>query len=247
MAGRLCLLLLAAELLLNSCAPDLQPASTLITHELVRDEMGDFDGVWRAPPTRKYMRMKRGSMYFSPLDTSLIRSKYPQEAAHLQTQMHDQIVSYIGKALEENNEKFKTHWRLADTPEDATLIIEMKIVKLEPTKGIVNLLGFVGSFFSPVPGTSTVLSQFTKGSIGIEGRVIDAATRRSLFEFKDTNKDETLLFSFNDYGQFGHSEENMEAWAENLAELIRRGAQTTRPEKRTRFSRFQSKIRRAVH
>lgn len=247
MAGRLCLLLLAAGLLLDSCTPDLQPASSLITHKLVRDEQGDFDGVWRAPPTEKYLHIKRGSMYFPPLDTSLVREKYPQEAVLLQTKMHDHIVSYIGKALQENNKKLKTKWKLADYPDGATLIVEMKIVKLEPTKGIVNLLGFVGSFFSPVPGTTTVLSQFTKGSIGIEGRVTDATTRKPLFEFKDTNKDDTLLFSFNDYGKFGHSEENMELWAENLAELIRRGAQTSRPEKQSSISRLKSKIRRAVH
>ncbi len=176
-------------------------------------------------------------MYFPPLDTSFIQKKYPQEAALLQTKMHDEIVRYVGEALLEKNKQFGTHWKLADSRRGATFIVEMKIVKLEPTKGGINLLGFIGSFFSPVPGTSTVLSQFTKGSIGIEGRILDAATCRSLFEFKDTNKDETILFSFNDYGKFGHSEENMEKWVKELAKLIRRGTQTQQPEHNNRSPR----------
>lgn len=191
--------------------------------------------------------MKKATMYFPPLDTSFVRQKYPQEAELLQTKMHDNIVRYVGRALQENNRKLKTKWSLADSPDGATMIVEMKIVKLEPTKGMVNLLGFIGSFFSPVPGTCTVLSQFTKGSIGIEGRIYDANTRKPLFEFKDTNKDETLLFSFNDYGKFGHSEENMELWAEKLADLIRRGAQTSRPVKGASFPRLKSKLRQAVY
>lgn len=216
----LCVILCAA-----SCAPDLKPTSSLISHDLVHDRKKEFDGIWVIPPTPHYHNMHHGRLYFSPLDTSLIKDKYPEEAALLQTQMHDLIVRKVGEALVENNKKKHVDWHLADSPGKATLIVEMQIVKLEPTKGGVNLLGFIGSFFSPVPGTTTVLSQFTKGSIGIEGRIYDPVRHRSIFEFKDTNKDKTLLFSFNDYGRFGHSEENMEKWADALAELIRKSAQ----------------------
>lgn len=218
-----------AILFLASCAPDLKPASSLISHELVYERNGDFDGVWSIPPTKRYNRMHSGTLYFPPLDTSLIHDKYPQEAALLQTKMHDLIVNNVGKALAENNKKQNAHWRLARSRSEATLIVELKIVKLVPTKGGVNLLGFIGSFFSPVPGTTTVLSQFTKGSIGIEGRIYDPARRCSIFEFKDTNKDETILFSFNDYGRFGHSEENMAKWAGKIADLIRSSAQVHPP------------------
>lgn len=224
-----CCSLVLALFCVAACTPDLKPASSLISHELTCEKKGDFDGVWAIPPTKRYERMHSGTLYFPPLNTSLIQDKYPQEAKLLQTEMHDLIVRDVGRALAENNKKLHSDWRLAPSRSEATLIVEMQIVKLVPTKGGVNLLGFIGSFFSPVPGTATVLSQFTKGSIGIEGRIYDPVRRQSIFEFKDTNKDETILFSFNDYGRFGHSEENLAKWARKIAKLIRRSAQVPTP------------------
>ncbi len=206
--------------LLTSCAVDLKPTGHLITHTLVHEPGAKTDGQWRTSKTGMYKNLKKGALYFSPLDTSLIDKEYPEEAVQLRHQMHGHIVKYIGQAITDTNRELNLQWRLTDSPADATIRIDMQIVKLKPTKTAANILSFIGSLISPIPGTSTVISSFTKGSIGIEGCIADGKTGEHLYEFKDTNRDRTFLFSFNDYKRFGHSEKYMENWAKHMAESL---------------------------
>lgn len=213
-------LIASSMILLTACSVDLTPKGHLITHTLVHEPGAKTDGLWRTSKTGLYKDLKEGALYFSPLDTSLIDKTYPEEAVQLRRQMHDHIVKYIGQAITDTNREMNLQWRLTESPDDATIRIDMQIVKLRPTKNGTNILSFIGSLFSPIPGTSTVISSFTKGSIGIEGCIADGKTGEHLYEFKDTNRDRTLLFSFNDYKRFGHSEKYMENWTKRLAENL---------------------------
>lgn len=216
----LSLALTASLMMLTACTVDLKPTGHLITHTLIHEPGAKTDGLWRTTKTGLYKNLKKGSLYFSPLDTSLIDKEYPEEAVQLRRQMHDHIVKYIGQAISDTNRELNLQWRLTNTPADATIRIDMQIVKLQPTKNAANILSFIGSLFSPIPGTGTVISSFTKGAIGIEGCIADGKTGEHLYEFKDTNRDRTLLFSFNDYKRFGHSEKYMENWTKHLAENL---------------------------
>ncbi len=212
------------------CQRDLPPGSPLITHPLVHESSCPLDGIWSARKTGELTKRKTLYVHFSPLGTTLIEGKYPKEAQAMKTLMHDPLVKHVGGALAEIHNKAHTNWQVTEKPGQADIVIETAIVKLKPTKGVINAIGTIGSFFSPIPGTGTIISQFTKGGIGIEGRIVDTRTKRSLFEFKDTNKDETIIFSFNDYGRFGHDEESLEKWAQILAKLIISGAKDTLPK-----------------
>ncbi|MBT9449859.1 DUF3313 family protein [Akkermansia glycaniphila] len=212
------------------CQRDLTPVSPLITHPLTHESDCPLDGIWSAHKTGEFIKRKTLYVHFAPLGTTLIEGKYPKEAQAMKKLMHDHLVKYVGTGLQDINNRAHTNWQVTETPGQADIVIETAIVKLKPTKGVVNAIGTIGSFFSPIPGTGTIISQFTKGGIGIEGRIVDTRTKRSLFEFKDTNKDNTIIFSFNDYGRFGHDEESLEKWAKILAKLIVEGAKDTLPK-----------------
>lgn len=212
------------------CQRDLTPVSPLITHPLVHEKTCPLDGVWSAPKTGDFTKRKTLYVHFAPLGTTFIEGKYPKEAQAMKKLMHDHLVKHVGAGLADINNMAHTDWQVTETPGQADIVIETAIVKLKPTQGVVNAIGTIGSFFSPIPGTGTIISQFTKGGIGIEGRIVDTRTKRPLFEFKDTNKDETILFSFNDYGRFGHDEESLEKWAQILAKLIVTGAKDALPK-----------------
>lgn len=205
-------------IILSACTSDLKPDGSLITHELTHEPGSKLDGVWKAKETGQYRQVKRGYIYFAPLDTSMIEKAHPEEAVQLRNQMSKHIVKYLGNTLDECNKVMKNQWHLTDNPHKATIRVDIQVVKLRPTRSGANFANLAVSLFSPIPGTSAILSEFNKGAISIEGRVSDAKTKESLYEFKDSNRDRTLLFSLNDYKRFGHSEKYMQKWAEGMAE-----------------------------
>ncbi len=217
-----CLLPIACMIILSACTSDLKPDGSLITHELTHEPGSKLDGVWKAKETGQYRQVKRGYIYFAPLDTSMIEKAHPEEAVQLRNQMSKHIVKYLGNTLDECNKVMKNQWHLTDNPHKATIRVDIQVVKLRPTRSGANFANLAVSLFSPIPGTSAILSEFNKGAISIEGRVSDAKTKESLYEFKDSNRDRTLLFSLNDYKRFGHSEKYMQKWAEGMAEGLHR-------------------------
>lgn len=207
---------------LLSCSQALKPASSLVQHPLSKtDEFLPFDGVWINPKVEDYNNRHSGCIYVAPVDVSLIEKKYPKEAKLMQKSFHEALEREVYKALQVNRARDKgKEWKLSAVPTPRCLKFEFAITKLKPTKGYLNVIGFIGGFFSPIPGTGSVVSKFASGGICLEGRVVDEGSNATLMCFQDCSDDPMTLFSSGDFGKFGHSEDALDIWAREIGATI---------------------------
>lgn len=207
---------------LLSCSQALKPQSSLVQYPLSKnDKFLPFDGVWVNPKVEKYNNSNSGCIYVAPVDVSLIEKKYPKEANLLKKSFHAALEREVYKALQENRARDKGKgWKLSAVPTPRCLKFEFAITKLKTTKGYLNVIGFIGGFFSPIPGTGSVVSKFASGGISLEGRVVDTRSKETLMCFQDRSDDPMTLFSSGDFGKFGHSEDALDIWAREIGATI---------------------------
>lgn len=205
-----------------SCSQTLKPESSLVQHPLSKnDAFLPFDGVWINPKISEYSHGNTGCLYVAPVDVSLIEKQYPKESKLMQKSFHDALEREVYKALQANKLRDKgKEWRLSSVPTPRCLKFEFAITKLKPTKGYLNVIGFIGGFFSPIPGTGSVVSKFASGGICLEGRVVDEGSDATLMCFQDCSDDPMTLFSSGDFGKFGHSEDALDIWAREIGATI---------------------------
>jgi hypothetical protein len=191
-------------------------------HEAVRAEL--FDATWVSPKLKGQAAYTSfDKIYIAPVYTGYLqqqswwasqnvgkRSTLQQDANQLGARTHAAFSSHIARYP---NAKF----RLAGQPSPGTLVLEIAIVELVPSKRFWNMASSGAGF--AVPGAG-FLSAVGKGKIGIEGRVSDGATGEVLGIFKDTEIDKSALISIDQYTWYLGAEENIDDWAKGFAELI---------------------------
>ena len=108
------------------------------------------------------------------------------------------------------------HHEVVDEPTGRTMILEMALVELVPTKAIMRAaVDFIGYL---IPGVST-LGLTGSGSVAIEGRIRDAETGHVIFKFADRQQDKTAAVSVEDFTWHGHAREIIDDWAVEFVEL----------------------------
>lgn len=209
-------------LLLCSCSHSLKSESGLYDVELQKSYKVALDGYWVTPIDHKSQKkIKRGTIYIAPLDVSLVEKDEPELSKLIISQMHGLFVEEMQEMLKEGNAANKANWRLTNDPRNATIRVDIAVVRLRPQNPAMRILGTVGSFFSPVPGTGSIVDTLTEGDICIEATVRDAQTGELLFAVKDRNREKTKLYKANAYKKGGNVDANMHAWARKLAFLFR--------------------------
>lgn len=213
--------LAALSLLFCSCSHPLESESGLYKVELEKSYKVALDGYWITPVNHLDKRTKTGTIYIAPLDVSLVEKDEPELSKLITTQMHGLFVEEMQKMLKEGNAANKSNWRLTDDPHHASIRVDIAVVHLRPQNPVMRIIGTVGSFFSPVPGTGTVVDTLTEGDICIEATVRDGRTGELLFAMKDSNRQKTKLYKSDAYKKGGNVDANMRAWAHNLAFFFR--------------------------
>ena len=101
-------------------------------------------------------------------------------------------------------------YQVVDTPDDQTLIIELAIVEVVPTKVWLNAIGYA------------LLGAVDQGETGFEGRLRDGKTKQVIAEFKDHEYGQFDVVSVRDLEWAAHSRHTIRAWTDDLEKICYR-------------------------
>lgn len=213
------LVLLGAAMLLASCSfsqSKLKSESGLYDVPLTHSLKVAVDGYWL--PDVPYDAPAVGSIYIAPLDMHLVEKGHEEYVPLMKQQMHDYLTKAISASISTN--KLINRWTLANSPENATLRMDFSIVRFRTQRPGLRVVSEVGGYFIPVPGVSSVVSNFAEGDICIEGTLRDVKTGRLLMAFKDSNRAKARLYSADAYKRAGAADANLQLWAKKMGELM---------------------------
>ncbi len=200
-------------------------STSFLTHgsELKKDGKLPFNGTWIGDEQRLIETSKRtGKVFVADVDIENALKKVDQ------SQGFERFKRYRREELAEMARYMKVRFKagiagkavrpveLVEEPGPGTLILKLAIIEVIPTNAVIGVLGTVGGVFLPGAGAASFLS---KGSIAMEGKVVDGATDEVLFEFKDRASDKTALFSIKDYQQYAHIRSVIDTWADEYGQL----------------------------
>jgi hypothetical protein len=166
---------------------------------------------------------KFSSVYFAPVNTQYItkqgwwqtqtplkQSSLAADTQKIATQLRDE---FIKAASSHPSRKLK----VAQAPGPDTLVIELALVELVPSKAFWNAAASAAGF--AVPGAG-FLSVAGRGSIAIEGRARDGGNNGVIAIFKDRRTDKVAPVNLGQYTWYHGAERNISDWASEFAEFI---------------------------
>jgi len=93
-----------------------------------------------------------------------------------------------------------------------TLVVEMALIELRPTKSWFNVIGYLVTRLS-----------FDKGRVAMETKITDGETGELLMAFADREAGKATFFSVDDLTWYGHAEAILEDWSAQILEVVKRG------------------------
>ena len=165
------------------------------------------------------------NVHIAPFDISYLRkgNKYDDLRDQL-IGLDDAIVElgeYGRKAFEQafKEREKETGLKVVDDPKTPhTAVFEFAITAFVPTRAEVEVVGTVGSFFCPVPGVGLVADCLAAGSMAIECRVRDSATKEIVLMFADAEGEPSALLQFAKYTYTAAAKINLKRIAKDLVE-----------------------------
>jgi Protein of unknown function (DUF3313) len=110
-------------------------------------------------------------------------------------------------------------YQLVSKPSEDALILQLAIIELNPTSPKGNaVMTLMKLAVSPV---ASLASYFTKGTMAIEGKVIEPRSRRAFFQFADKEADRLTFLSTRDFQPYGHAVYTMREWAVQFEQMTR--------------------------
>lgn len=148
-------------------------------------------------------------VYIAPVDTThLLKLDWWQRAAIApgdQQQWAQDLAKYFqDKMKEQFTDGDDNKYQVVDTPDDETLIVELAIVEVVPTKVWLNAIGYA------------LLGAVDQGETGFEGRLRDGKTKQVIAEFKDHEYGQFDVVSVRDLEWAGHSRHTIRVWTDQL-------------------------------
>lgn len=151
-------------------------------------------------------------VYVAPVDTThLLKLDWWQKAAIApgdQKAWADELAKYFeDKMRAQFSDDDTNKYQLVDTPDDETLIVELAIVEVVPTKVWLNAIGYA------------ILGAVDQGETAFEGRLRDGKTKQVLAEFKDHEYGQFDVVSVRDLEWAGHSRHTIRTWSDDLEQI----------------------------
>ena len=106
---------------------------------------------------------------------------------------------------------------IVDKSGPGTFVLKLALVELVPANSFLNFTSSVTGIFIPGAGLA---SSAGKGSIAIEGKLVDSRTGELLVTFKDREIDKSAPVNLASYTWYEGSKRNIEDWAEQMVEIM---------------------------
>ena len=111
------------------------------------------------------------------------------------------------------------HYRVVDKPTANSISLELCLVELNPTSVTGNVAKKAATFVvGPAAGLA---GRWTKGSVAIEGKLVDSPTGWMLFQFADREQDKMTFWTLRDFKPYGHCRVTFQEWADQFEKLTR--------------------------
>ena len=120
-----------------------------------------------------------------------------------------QIAEYMKTTAEKTfGKKEDDRFSVTESAGPGTLVLEMALVELSPTKAFLNAAGLL------------IGVTIDHGMVAMEGRVSDSVSGRVIAAFTDRENGKTALVSVHDYTWFGHAKKVIDDWAGQIVVVL---------------------------
>ena len=196
---------------LSGCRASAAPDAGFIENPQVlkEDDNLPFDAVWFKDGVdfNKYK-----TVYVAPIDTThLIKQDWWDKAniapGDQETQAQELAEYFRDQVKGQFTDDDENRYTVVDTPGDDTLIVELAIVEVVPTKVWLNAIGYVFA------------GALDQGTTAFEGRFKDGKTKEVVAEFKDREFGQFDVVSLADFEWCRHSRHTTEIWGDQLEEV----------------------------
>jgi len=212
----------ATALLFVSCQSSVQPTGFLGKDDarLAKNPAVPFSRSWKNPEADlgKYKVIA-----VTPMKTDRLRN-LSGLAARSERNFRGVAKKDAVKVASYANEAFAKTLNASDGRESAvtvkapkskgTMYLETNLADLVPGKPAAQ----IAKIFFPLAGL------LNRPSIGVEGRLVDAATGETLFAFSDYEKAEISFFDLRKFSYYGVQEREIQRWSKQLTRLIKTNA-----------------------
>jgi hypothetical protein len=184
-----------------------------------------FDRVWLKPGAEKE---DYDYIVISPVNTEYLMENTGWKAANPGNIKLEESAREMAEYTEEKfREAFQKDERpgvqLASQPGPRTLVLEIAIVELIPSKATFGALRLAAPAMGPA-GIAVGAGSAAAGgrpSVAIEGRVKDGVTGETLFMFADRQEAQMRIIDLKAVSWWGHAKDIIKYWAEECVELTK--------------------------
>ncbi len=219
---------LALALLLGACAKAPAPDSGFLSdpEKMAAEERFPFDRIWYDGETdfQRYTEIM-----ILPVNTEFLMEmpwweevSFPGDRRAGARELGFRLQTRVFDAFQADpNKRFTPIAFAAKEPDETTLVLEMALVDLVPTRPVLSVLG------GP--------TGLGKGSLAIEGRFRDAHTGEVVAMFADREEAQRSLVNVKDLTWYSHAKAIINEWADQLVAVTNAGPEGV-VERKPRFT-----------
>lgn len=184
-----------------------------------------FDRVWIKPDAQKE---DYDYLVIAPVNTGYLMENTGWKAAN---PGNTDLEESARKLAQYTEEKFceafqkdeRPGWRLVSSAGPRTVMLEMAIVELVPSKATMGALRLAAPALGPagiaVGGGATAAGG--RPSVAIEGRLKDGVTGDTIFMFADRKEAQMRIIDLKAVTWWGHAKDIIKDWANECVELVK--------------------------
>ena len=187
----------------------------------------------RAFWNKKYNSRDYDELLVAPVDTRYVMAQNIWEKSNLMSVSREQVAKDIGDLAVYTRQSFiraatddpKKRFKVVDKAGPRTLILEVAIVQLVPSKPVLNALGYVTWIPSAVTAVGSVASGSEdqgKGVVAIEGRVRDGASGEIIGTFADRERPKVAIVDIKALNWWAPAKAVIDDWSKQLIALANR-------------------------
>jgi hypothetical protein len=214
-------------------AQEAQPSGFIETPELMsHDPSTPFN---RSYWNKKFDPKAYDELLVTPVNTQYVMAQSIWEKANVVNVSPEQVRKDIDSIAQYTRQSFvraatddpKRRFKVVDNPGKQTLILEVAIVQLVPSKAVLNAIGQT----TWIPGSIAVRHRTLlesrdagRGTISIEGRVRDGATGEVIGMFSDLQHPATAIIDLRALNWWAPIKPVIDRWSHELIALANRPA-----------------------